>query len=88
MIKIIKVSDKGQIALPQPMRAILGIERGDDLIVVQIDNKILLQKAQIVEKNLKDDFKNILKFNEQSLKEFWDNKENDIWNKYLRGKRC
>lgn len=30
---------------------------------------------------LKDDFKDLLKFSEESLKEVWDNKQDDIWNK-------
>jgi AbrB family looped-hinge helix DNA binding protein len=83
-MKTIRVSDKGQIAIPQPIRATLGIERGDELVVIQIDNKILLEKAQKMEQNLKDTFKDILKFSEQSLKEVWDNKSDDIWNQYLK----
>lgn len=88
MMKTIKVSDKGQIAIPQNMRANLGIERGDDLIVIQLDGKILLEKAQKMEQKMKDNFKDILKFSEQSLKEVWDNEEDNIWNKYLKGKKC
>jgi len=45
-MKTIKVSEKGQIALPQTMRETLGIEQGDELIVIQLDNKILLEKSQ------------------------------------------
>ena len=84
MMKTIKVSDKGQIAIPRPMRETLGIERGDELVVIQIDNKILLEKSQKMEQKIKDDFKDILKFSEKSLKEVWDNKSDDIWNKYLK----
>ena len=88
MMKTIRVSDKGQIAIPQNMRTTLGIERGDDLVVIQLDNKILLEKAQKMEQKVKDDFKDILKFSEQSLKEVWDNKEDDIWNQYMECKKC
>ncbi len=84
MMKTIRVSEKGQIAIPQPMRETLGIERGDELVVIQIDNKILLEKSQNREQKIKDDFKDILKFSEESLKEVWDNKSDDIWNKYLK----
>ena len=28
---------------------------------------------------MKDDFKDILKFTEKSLKKVWDNKEDEIW---------
>jgi len=87
MIKTIKVSDKGQIAIPRSIRETLGIDRGDELVVIQIDNKILLEKTQKMEQKLKDDFKDILKFSENSLKEVWDNKEDDIWNKYLESKK-
>ena len=84
MMKTIRVSDKGQIAIPQPMRETLGIDRGDELVVIQIDNKILLEKSQKMEQKIKDDFKDILKFSEKSLKEVWDNKSDDIWNQYLK----
>jgi len=84
MMKTIRVSDKGQIAIPQPMRETLGIERGDELVIIQIDNKILLEKTQKIEQKIKDDFKDILKFSEKSLKEVWNNKSDDIWNRYLK----
>ncbi|MFT4297918.1 MAG: AbrB/MazE/SpoVT family DNA-binding domain-containing protein [Candidatus Woesearchaeota archaeon] len=87
MIKTIKVSEKGQIALPQSMRAILGIDKGDELIAVQMQDKILLQKVQSVEQKLKDDFKDVLKLNEKSLNEVWDNKEDERWNKFRRNKK-
>lgn len=83
-MKTIRVSDKGQIAIPNQIRETLGIERGDELTVIQIDNKILIEKAQKTEQRLKDDFKDILKFSEKSLKEVWDNKSDDIWNEYLK----
>lgn len=84
MIKTVKVSDKGQIAIPQSVREMLGINKGDDLIIFQIDGKILLEKAQKAEARMKDNFKDILKFNEQSLKSIWDNKEDEIWSQYLK----
>lgn len=84
MMKTIRVSEKGQIAIPNQIRETLGIEQGDELVILQIDNKILMEKAQKIEQRLKDSFKDILKFSELSLKEVWDNKEDEIWNKYLK----
>ena len=83
-IKTIKVSDKGQIAIPQSIRDRIGIDKGDELIIIQVDDKILLERAQKISKQVKDNFKDILKFSEQSLKEVWDNKEDEIWNNYLK----
>ncbi len=32
---------------------------------------------------MKDNFKDILKFSELSLKEVWNNKKDDVWQEYL-----
>ena len=59
MMKTIKVSEKGQVAIPQQMREILGINQGDELMVIQMDGKILIEKTQKMEQKMKDDFKDI-----------------------------
>ena len=84
IIKTIKVSDKGQIAIPQSIREKTGIEKGDELILIQDNGKILLEKSNKVSNKIKDDFKDILKFSEKSLKAVWDNKQDDIWETYLK----
>ena len=84
MIKTIKVSDKGQIAIPQSIRESLGIQRGDDLVVFNIGGKLLIEKQQKVSEMVKDSFKDILHFSEQSLKSVWDNPEDEIWSQYLK----
>lgn len=84
MIKTVKVSEKGQIAIPQSVRERLGINKGDDLILLEIDRGILLEKTEKAEQMLKDDFKDIIKISEGSLKKIWDNKEDEIWNEYLK----
>jgi AbrB family looped-hinge helix DNA binding protein len=84
MIKTIRVSEKGQIAIPQIIREQMGIEQGDELVLLQIEGRILLEKAQKTEEKILDNFKDILKFSEQSLTEVWDNKEDEIWSQYLK----
>ena len=84
MMKTIKVSDKGQIAIPQSVRELLDINKGDDLIMFQVDGKILLEKANKTEKEIKEEFKDVLHFSEQSLKEVWDNPQDEIWSQYLK----
>ncbi|MFH1053862.1 MAG: AbrB/MazE/SpoVT family DNA-binding domain-containing protein [Candidatus Woesearchaeota archaeon] len=84
MMKTVRVSEKGQIAIPQSIRQIMGIHQGDDLVMFQVDGKLLLEKTQKAEQKMKDDFKDILKFSEKSLKAVWDNKEDDVWSEYLR----
>lgn len=84
MMKTIKVSDKGQIAIPQSIRRKLGIQRGDDLVIFEIKGKLLIEKQQKVSEKIKDEFKDILHFSEQSLNSVWDNPEDEIWNSYLK----
>jgi len=83
-IKIIKVSEKGQIAIPIQMRERMNIDKGDELILFEVGGKILLEKSQHVAEKVEDDFKDIERYNEESLKEIWDNEEDDIWSSYLR----
>ena len=83
-MKTIRVSEKGQIAIPREIREKLKIMQGDELVIVEDNEKLLIEKSKRITKNLKDDFKDILKHSEQSLKEVWDNPEDDIWNQYLK----
>ncbi len=44
----------------------------------------LIEKHRKV-RAVKDEFKDTAKFSEKSLKEVWNNKDDEIWNKYLNG---
>lgn len=85
-IKTIKVSDKGQIAIPQTIREQAGIKKGDELVIFESNGKILLEKTQKMSAKMKDDFKDLIKFSEQALRDVWDNKQDDIWDTYLKTK--
>jgi len=84
MMKILSVSDKGQIAIPQSIRDTLKINKGDTLTIFQIDNRLVLEKTEESEKKIKDEFKDIARFSELAMKELWDNKEDEIWNRYVK----
>ena len=83
-VKTVTVSEKGQIAIPVEVRKEIGIHKGDEMMLMQIDNKLLLQPAAKIAVKLRDEFKDILKFSEKSLKEVWSNKADNIWSKYLK----
>ena len=72
--KIIKVTDKGQISLPTKIRSSLQIKQGDELIIIQNNNSIILKKLK------KEDFSDLLKHSEKVAQKLWGNKEDDIWN--------
>jgi len=84
IIKTIRVSEKGQIAIPREIREKLKIMQGDELIIVENNNQLLIEKSKRLTKQVQDDFKDIIHYSEQSLKEVWDNSEDEVWNQYLK----
>jgi AbrB family looped-hinge helix DNA binding protein len=83
IVKTVKVSDKGQIAIPSEMREETGISQGDELILVQEGKKILIEPVGKVHKQIKNDFSDLLKLSEKSLMNLWDNEADKVWDKYL-----
>lgn len=81
LIKSLKVSDKGQIALPKEVRELANIDIGDNIILIQKGNKIMLEKIEAIENKLRDDFRDLLKLSEITAKKLWNNKYDKIWNK-------
>jgi len=77
-VKTVKVSDKGQIAIPTEIRELTGISKGDTLIMIQENGKILLERES---KKLKEDFSDLLKHSEAAAEQLWRNKEDEIWDK-------
>ncbi len=77
IIKTVKVSDKGQISIPSLIRKNGNINKGDTLVIMQSNGKILIEKAP---ERIKDDFSDLLKHSESVAKDLWDNEEDEIWN--------
>lgn len=84
ILKTIKVSGKGQIAIPQTIREQAGIKKGDELVIFESNGKILIEKSHRVSAKMKDHFKDLMTFSEQALQDVWSNKQDDIWNRYLK----
>lgn len=78
-VGVVKVSSKGQIVLPERFRAEMKIKKGTTMLVVKKANTLILKK----EESLEDDFRDLAGMAEKSLKDIWDRKEEDVWNKYL-----
>jgi AbrB family looped-hinge helix DNA binding protein len=82
-LKTITVSQKGQITIPTDIQKIMGIKKGDKLILIQKGNKIVLEKSDKIVEKLEDEFKDIKDISEHSLKKLWLNRSDDVWDQYL-----
>ena len=73
-IKIIKVTEKGQISLPIKLRESLHIREGDELIITKTGDSLIMRKVK------KEDFSDLLKHSEKVAKRLWNNEEDEVWN--------
>ena len=84
IVKTVKVSNKGQISIPLEVRKETGINKGDELMLIQKGKKILIEATGNMHKKMEDDFSDLIKLSEKSLSKLWGNKSDEIWNDYLR----
>ncbi|MBI2141069.1 AbrB/MazE/SpoVT family DNA-binding domain-containing protein [Candidatus Woesearchaeota archaeon] len=76
-VKTVKMSEKGQIAIPLEIREAIGLKKGDELLLLQEGERVFIEKATSA---LKDEFEPLLKASEKTLKKLWDNKFDEVWN--------
>lgn len=81
--KTIKISSKGQIAIPVDMQREIGLKQGDELLLIRKGDKIVLEKTESIAKKIEDEFKDVHNLSEQSLKKLWLNKKDKIWDEYF-----
>ena len=74
-VKIIKVTDKGQVSIPVSLRNATGIKKGDNLVMIRNGSVILMEKVK------SSDFKDLLKHSEGVGRKLWSSKEDDVWDK-------
>ncbi|MEM3089015.1 MAG: AbrB/MazE/SpoVT family DNA-binding domain-containing protein [Candidatus Nitrosotenuis sp.] len=80
-LKTVNVSAKGQIAIPADVRKMLGIRKGDRLLLTAIRKKILIEKSNELTKKIEDDLSYLTKVSEKTAKKLWDNEKDSIWDK-------
>ena len=87
MIETIKVSSRGQIAIPNRIRNELNIKEGTKLVLIEKENSIVLEKEDTFLKkinNIELEKLGWLALAENNIKKLWDNKKDDeVWAKYL-----
>ena len=81
-IMTVKVSEKGQITLPRIIQRFLEIQKGDRLVVYAQNDKLMLKKIDQIVSEMSDDFKDMERHTEESLKLWKD--EPDVWASCLK----
>lgn len=76
---VVKVSSKGQIVIPKEIRKRHRLGRDTSLVLLESGDALVLRKKADVEEILKDEFGPLLRASEETLKEFWGNPEDDVW---------
>lgn len=79
--KTVKVSAKGQIAIPSDIRKEMKIRKGEELLLVKKGDKLLVEKSSKVSKRFAGEFNFMLKHAEAVAQRLWNNKEDEIWDK-------
>jgi hypothetical protein len=54
------------------------------LLLIKKGKRLLLEKPEEFAKEVKKEFNDLLSITEASLKKLWMNKEDEIWNEYLK----
>ncbi|MAG78215.1 hypothetical protein CL616_02500 [archaeon] len=80
ILKTVKVSEKGQIAIPREIRKEMEIKKGDQLIIIENKGKMIVEKVS----NKFDKLDDFHKMGLISLRDVWDNEEDDIFEEYLK----
>lgn len=78
-VRTVRVSSKGQISLPAPVRKGLGIRKGSELVLLFDGRRILLQPAEQTARAIRDEFGGLLRASEAVLRRLWENPEDEVW---------
>lgn len=84
--KKVKVSDKGQISIPVDMQKLIGLKKGDELLLIRKGRKIILERPDRIMQVLEDEFEDVRSVTERQLAKLWLRREENVWNRYLKGK--
>jgi AbrB family looped-hinge helix DNA binding protein len=71
----------GQISIPVDIRKMLGIKKGDRLLLTVASKRILIEKLSEITEKIEDDFSCLIKISERTAKKLWNNESDEIWNR-------
>ena len=85
--RTIRISEKGQIAIPVDIQREMVIGKGDELLLIKKGEKLILERPKKFAKTLRNEFEDVQQISESTMKKLWLNKSDEIWNTYLKSDR-
>jgi len=80
-VKTVRISEKGQVAIPAKMRRRLGLRGGSIVLLIEDEGSILLAKPEEAADALAERLSDLTRFAEQSFQVLWDNRADEIWDR-------
>jgi len=80
MAKTVKVSEKGQIAIPVEMRRAMRLRRGSELLVLSDGEKLLMVPADRAVEVLLHEFEDLVRASAEVAQEMWGSEADEVWN--------
>ena len=78
-LQTVRVSEKGQIAIPARIRRSLGLRKGSTLLLIEDRGRLLVTKAERVAGGVVDDFSDLTRHAEETFRELWENRADEVW---------
>jgi len=77
--KTVRLSAKGQLAIPVGMRRAMGLRTGSELLVLFDGEKLLLTRADKAASTLLREFEDLVHASAETAKALWGSPADDVW---------
>ena len=78
--KTVRVSDKGQVAIPIEIRRAMGLKKGSELLILFDGEKMMLARADRAAQAILREFDDLVRASAETARELWANEADEVWN--------
>lgn len=78
-VRTVRVSEKGEIAIPTKIRRNLGLRKGSQIVLIEHRGRLLIMKAERVLEALSNDLRHLTRHAEETFLQLWDGLTDDVW---------
>ena len=81
-MKTVEIGQRGQVVIPKEFREDLGLKDKSTIVIIENGNELIIKKqSAVLEKIMETERFSML--SEKALRKVWDNKKDDVWEKYI-----